>query len=117
MPFLDPDPLTDALRKYLRGKPADPGLPRGVRWAKFLSIIVVAGVLLGTLFAFSIYVAAVVDVVSAFTSRHHSLHGVATEVSRDNPHAFLLRFIVGACIGSALGLIYVIRCLIKRVDP
>ena len=91
--------------------------PIWLRWAKFLSIIVVAGVLLGAIFAFSIYVAAVVDVVSAFTSRHNSLHRVATEVSRDNPHVFLLRFIVGTCIGSVLGLIYVIRCLIKRVDP
>ena len=104
----DGGPLSDA-------EDSVPRDPIWLRCAKFLSIIVVAGVLLGALFAFSIYVDAIVGV---FTSRtNNSLNRSATEVSHDNPHVFFLRFIVGACIGGAMGLIYVIRCLIKRVDP
>lgn len=89
--------------------------PTWLRFAKFLSIIVVLAVFFGALFAFSIHVASFVD---AIMSRRHYVHAaIARDASQDTGHAFRVRFIVGACIGGSLGLFYMIRCLIKRVDP
>jgi len=90
--------------------------PVWLRWAKFLSIIVVAGVFFGALFAFSIHIAALVD-ASDFKKSFGAHAVMQRDASRDTAHAFRVRFIIGACIGGGLGLVYMIRCLIKRVDP
>ena|ERR1035438_7468502 len=116
MPLIDPDPLTDALLGLFRGKPTDSSLPRdsaGVRWAKFLSIIVVFAVVIGGLFAISIYVVALLDLVTP-----RSWHPLQSDYSvRDTMPAFWHRFVFGACVGGGLGFVYVIRCLIKKIDP
>ena len=112
MPFLDPDPLTDALRELFRGKPADPSLPRGVRWVKFFLIIFVGAAVLGSLFAISIYVVALLGFLSPRT-----LHGSLQDAARDTMRAFWHRFILGACLGGSFGLVYIVRCLIKKIDP
>lgn len=97
-------------------KDSGPRDPIWLRWAKFLSIIVVTGLVVGALFVFSIYIGALVDAFPSGRHYHHSV--IASEaLRRDNAYAIRVRFIVGACIGGALGLIYMIRCLIKRVDP
>ena len=115
MPVIDPDPLTDGLRALWRGfrdKPTDSNSPRdsfGMKWAKFISIILVAGLVMGCLFAFSTYVAAFVGL---FDSRSHTR---LTDF-HDTGSAFEHRFILGGCVGGSLGLIYMVWCLIKRRD-
>ena len=112
MPLIDPDPLTDALLGLFRGKPTDSSLPRDsacVRWAKFLLVVVVVAVVIGGLFAISIYVVALLDLVTP--------RGLHPTEQRDTMPAFWHRFIFGACVGGSLGVAYVIRCLIKKTDP
>jgi hypothetical protein len=86
-----------------------------LRYAKFLSIIVVAALIVGAMFAFSVYVAAIAD---SMNTRHHYTPSFAEkQAAKDTAHAFWFRSKIGAFIGGGIGLIYVIRCLIRKEDP
>ena len=90
----------------------------GMRWAKFVAIVVVAGVLMGMLFGFSVHVV-------AWNTYLHSgrIHTTRVEerkmqpAAEDTRHEFALRFLAGGCLGGLIGLGYVIRCLVKDEDP
>jgi hypothetical protein len=38
-------------------------------------------------------------------------------VQHDTISAMKWRFIIGAGVGAALGAVYVVRCIIRKVDP
>jgi len=90
----------------------------GMRWAKFVALTVVAGVLMGLLFGFSVHVV-------AWNTYLHSgrIHTTRVEERKMQPaagdtrHEFALRFLAGGCLGGLIGLGYVIRCLVKDEDP
>jgi hypothetical protein len=90
-----------------------------LRWAKFVSIIVVLAVILGSLFGFSIHVVAWHTYLSSSNSTIPvgSEKHLLQQSANDTRHAFKQRFIIGSTIGGVLGLIYVIRCLVKDEDP
>jgi hypothetical protein len=94
-----------------------------MRWAKFVSIIVISALLLGSLFGISIYVVALHS-ATKFTldqpDRYHMTGAAEYDVDRaaaDTKQAFKQRFMIGSCIGGLVGLIYVIRSLVKNADP
>jgi hypothetical protein len=82
-----------------------------LRWLKFLSLIILPAIVLGLGFLFENYV----EQYGADTSYDRS---VATRrVERDTTDGMKFRFGIGACVGGGLGAIYVVRCLIRRIDP
>ena len=90
----------------------------GMRWAKFVAIMVVAGVLLGLLAGFSIHVVAwntYVHLKHIHASRAEER--VMQPAADDTRHEFAIRFLAGGCLGGLIGLGYVIRCLVKDEDP
>ena len=110
----------DTVSEMAANEPRDTAL---LRWAKFLSIIVVLAVLVGGLFGISIHVVALHS-AAKFTLDHpnrYRLSGAAKyDVDRsaaDTKQAFKQRFIIGSSIGGVIGLVYVIRCLVKNEDP
>ena len=95
----------------------------GMRWVKFVSIIVVAAVLLGGLFGISIHVIAFVSAARwtmDSSSGYHLRGATKADIDRSNKdtlHAFKFRFMVGSVLGAGCGLAYVVRCLIRDEDP
>jgi hypothetical protein len=95
-----------------------------LRWAKFVSIVVVSALLMGGLFVISIHVVALYSATKFAMQEPYrnstpigaSRHDI--EVSRsDTPKAMQQRFYIGSVVGGAVGIFYVIRCLVRREDP
>ena len=75
----------------------DPEVPRDawwLRWLKFVSIILVPAIVLGLAVFF-----------------------IGLSPRYDTAVSMKFRFGLGASIGGGLGFIYVVRCLIQKVDP
>ena len=94
-----------------------------MRWLKFAAIIVVLALLTGGFFGISIYVGAVrssarfdLDHSARYHISGNAQHNLAVAES-DTGQAFKQRFYVGSFIGGAVGVFYVIRCLVRREDP
>jgi hypothetical protein len=114
----DDSPLMDAMissaSEGFRASSEDTNAPRDpflLRWAKFSSIIVVLAVVLGGGFALGDYVTQSQGESSAQRARARRW------VEHDTWKAFRGRFIIGACVGGGIGVVYTIRCLVKKVDP
>jgi len=83
-----------------------------LRWAKFFSIIIVPAVILGSIFAFEEYQTKKARGVIMVREI------VAKEVFEKDPFdSIRVRFVIGASVGSCIGTIFVIRCLVRKVDP
>ena len=106
--------------------PTDTPAPRDtllLRWAKFISVIGVCAIALGGLFSISIHVVAAHAAVTNAVNGPYS-HPIGGSGRRDiensaadTPYAFKKRFLIGAGLGGIIGLLYVIRCLVKDEDP
>jgi len=107
--LFEPDETTDEV------EPRDSAC---LRWAKFVSIVVVLALMLGGLFGISVNAVALHTLFSSNhkfpTDREKRLMQPS---DNDTKHAFRQRFVVGGTIGGVCGLIYVIRCLVKNEDP
>jgi hypothetical protein len=88
--------------------PRDPGW---LRWAKFLALIAGAALVVGACFACADYVAQYTNKTWSGRVRAENI------VKRDSLEKLQWRFAIGACVGGGLGLAYVVRCLVRRVDP
>lgn len=93
--------------------PADDS-PRDVwwlRWLKHLSIIIISAVILGLGFLFEDY----------FQQSNATTYSQRTQapkqVEQDTVSDMKWRFGIGAGLGGGLGLIYVARCIIRKVAP
>jgi hypothetical protein len=82
-----------------------------LRWLKFASIIVVPAVILGMGFLFENYI----EQSNADTS--YRRHVAERQVEHDTINGMKFRFWAGASVGGGLGLIYVVRCIVRRADP
>jgi hypothetical protein len=105
------DFATDALSftpESTRGEPRDPAW---LRWLKYISIITLPALVFGLGFLFEDYFLE----SSGPTYRQRQL--AARGVQHDTISSMKLRFIIGAGLGGSLGLIYVIRCIRRSVDP
>jgi hypothetical protein len=107
----DSTPLTEAFleagEEAFTDPPVDPDGrrdPGWLRWVKFGSIILFPAIVLGLGFLFGPY-------FTKYNTRTHY------EESRDTVRGMRFRFFVGASVGGGIGLIYVVRCLVRRTDP
>ena len=98
----DPDRSADA------GSPRDPSW---LRWLKYLSIIVVPAMILGVGFLF-------VDYIEQYNADSGYKRARAEQrVQHDTTSSMKFRFWMGAGVGGGLGMIYVVRCIVRKVDP
>jgi hypothetical protein len=82
-----------------------------LRWVKLFSIIFVPAIVLGVLFALA-------DYVCQYTATTQFGRAVARGfVETDTWNWMRTRFVVGACLGAASGLLYVIRCSARMMVP
>jgi hypothetical protein len=93
---------------------SDTDAPRDVwwwRWLKFMSVIVFPAAVLGLGFMFEY----------GMDSRHEPVSEARSMSNRDVElnvvNAMKFRFWLGAGVGGGLGLIYVARCIVRKVDP
>src|SRR5262245_24763013 len=115
----DDDPLVEGLSDFAndalnyspepgRGKPRD---ALWLRWLKFASIILLPAVVFGLGFLF-------VDYLMQYQGESYSLRARAeSRVKNDSVESMRYRFVTGALVGGGLGLIYVVRCILRRADP
>jgi hypothetical protein len=81
-----------------------------LRWLKYLSLIILPAVVFGLAFLFEDYF--LESNGQTYRQRQH-----ASRVHPDSVSGMKLRFIIGASLGGGLGLVYVIRCAVRKTDP
>jgi hypothetical protein len=91
-------------------EPEEPRDPAWLRWLKFASIVLIPAVGCGlVLFG--------VDYFAQYQRMRidstHALQDTGMRMTNE----FRNYFIAGACIGGGAGLFYVIRCIVRKVDP
>jgi len=105
------DFATDALAftpKTVSGEPKDAAW---LRWLKFLSLVTFPALVFGLGFFLE-------DYFLESGARTYSQRQLAeNRTQRDSIDPMKLRFIIGAGLGGGLGLIYVVRCIRRSVDP
>jgi hypothetical protein len=122
LPMADDDEKSDlvgevfsSIRETLDSDPsADSESPRDVwwlRWLKYLSIIAVPAIVLGVGFLFADYM----EQYSADSG--YKRDRAERRVEQDTTGSMKFRFWMGAGVGGGLGMIYVVRCIIRKVDP
>lgn len=106
--------LSDIAEKALETPKNDPDEPRPPMWlkcAEFAALIIGPAIVFGLAFAFG-------DFILQFTGHYrYDREQAEQRVQHDTMAAFKWRFIIGAAIGAALGTVYVVRCMIRKVDP
>jgi len=113
------DPAVEGLTEFAKdaltySPEVEPDKPRDaawLRWLKFASLIVFPAVVFGLGFLFADYAMQ----EQGATYRQRSL--AAGRVRHDSVEGMRIRFIIGAALGGGFGLVYVGRCIIRRVDP
>jgi hypothetical protein len=82
----------------------------GMRLIKAASIVFVAAVLAGLVYGYA-------DYWRQFTERSRLKREIAREqLKEDSLVKANRRFVIGAAVGAALGLAYVVRCRMRRED-
>jgi hypothetical protein len=106
--------LNDVVDEVMRGpEPNDPAEPRDPLWLrslKFAAIVFVLAFIFG-LFAVSF------DYLSQYRESQADERMSAHLTQKDVTHELRNWFLTGAGIGGGLGLIYVVQCIFRKVDP
>jgi hypothetical protein len=109
------DGLSDFAREAFEFVPKDElGERRDVfwlRWLKFGSLIAFPAIVFGLVFLFEDYARQTSGATYSERQRAERL------VERDTMEAMEFRFVLGAGLGGGLGLVYVVRCIVRKVDP
>jgi hypothetical protein len=90
--------------------PDEPRDPAWLRWLKFLAIILIPAVFVGLVF---FGVGFLIEYHTAKYGPSTAVNSTGDEVTTRLKHFFEC----GAAFGGLCGLFYVIRCLIRKVDP
>lgn len=94
--------------------PSDSDSPRDawwLRWLKFLSVIIAPAVIIGVGFV-------VEDYIEQYRADSSISSYVAqSNVENDTVESMKFRFWLGAGIGGCLGMIYCVKCIIRKSDP
>jgi hypothetical protein len=99
---LDSDPSADS---------ESPRDPWWLRWLKYISIISAPAIVLGLGFLFE-------DYIEEYNADSGYKRAVAERrVEHDTTRSMKFRFWMGASVGGGLGMIYVVRCMVRKVDP
>lgn len=91
----------------------DPEGPRdsiGMRWMKFATIII----FLAAVFGFGFLC---VDYLIQYRMAKHDIGQSAQATEQTVKQGMRNVFLMGAGVGGALGLTYVVRCIVRKVDP
>jgi hypothetical protein len=105
------DVIDDALDFTPTNDPDEPRDPAWLRWSKFAAIMFGCAVLVGAVFAFE-------DYVEQYSARNdYERTRAEKRVEHDSMGELKFRLFLGGGIGAALGGIYVVRCLLRKVDP
>jgi len=99
---LDNDPASDSDKSKA---------PWWLRWLKYVSIVAVPAIVLGLGFVFEDYI----EQYRADTSYERRM--AERSVEHDTISSMKFRFWIGASVGGGLGMIYVVRCIVRKVDP
>jgi hypothetical protein len=105
------DFATDALAftpKPARGSRTDAAW---LRWLKYLSLITFPALIFGLGFLLEDYF------LESSGRTYYQRQFAERRVQRDSVDSMKLRFNIGAGIGGSLGLVYVVRCIRRKVDP
>jgi hypothetical protein len=106
--------MEDAASPADKDEPADSDAPRDawwLRWLKYISIIAIPAILLGLGFLFE-------DYIEQYHADSYSHRDKAhRRVEHDTIGFMKFRFWLGAGVGGGLGMIYVVRCMVRKVDP
>jgi hypothetical protein len=98
---LDDDPGTEA--------DAEPD-PSWLRWLKFTSIVIIPAVFVGVIFMGGDFIQARHEATTNPMHQHRYTEEQAGKILKRH-------FFIGAGVGGSLGLIYVVRCIIRKTDP
>lgn len=82
-----------------------------LRWLKYLSLIVFPAAAFGLGFLFEDYF------LESSGQTYSQRQLASSRVQRDSITAMKFRFVIGACLGGGLGLVYVVRCISRHADP
>jgi hypothetical protein len=105
------DFATDALSFSCKSSPGDKRDVFWLRWLKYLSLIILPAAVVGLGFLFEDYF------LESNGQTYRQRQRAASGVQHDSVNSMKLRFIIGAGLGGGLGLIYVIRCILRKADP
>jgi hypothetical protein len=114
------DALKDALGEIFKdpadNDPDEPRVNPVMRWANFLVIILALGLVVGGMAAWWTYSSAahgpgsrLTHQLSDKTLSDQQWHETVQDIRRN--------FLVGFCLGGAIGVSYAIKCLVRGVDP
>jgi hypothetical protein len=101
------DVIGDALNFSPENEPGEPRDPAWLRWAKFAALMIVPAMIFSVAFGLGIY----------FLQSRYSPSVQNQIMMDDSMRAMRFRFVLGAVLGAALGGIYVVRCIVRKVDP
>ena len=105
------DIVEEAIKPPPPNDPDEPRPPTWLKWMEFGALIIGPALFFGLAFAFW-------DYIAQFSGHHLYQQQLAEQrVALDTMAAFKWRFIFGAGVGAALGGVYVVRCIIRKVDP
>jgi hypothetical protein len=105
------DFVEDTLTFMPKPEPGEPRDPAWLRWVKFVSLIIVPAVLLGLVLLFA-------DYMTQYSGdTYYERHRAERRVEHDSVQGMKWRFVIGSCIGGGFGLVYVVRCIVRKVDP
>jgi hypothetical protein len=102
---------TDALSFSSKTLPSDKRDVFWLRWLKYLSLIIFPAVVFGLGFLFEDYF------LESNGQTYRQRQYAFSRAQPDSVSSMKLRFIIGAGLGGGLGLIYVVRCIRRKVDP
>jgi hypothetical protein len=105
------DFVDQALTFVPQSEPDEPRDSSWLRWSKFVSIIAVPAAAFGFLFFCEYYYE------EYSYAKHFTSEAAAERIEGDPLRPMKQRIAIGATIGGGLGLIYVVRCLARDVDP
>lgn len=110
------DAIVDALGEALKDPDDDEGPRDSIigRWAKFVVIMVALGLVVGGLAAAWTYN---FPSSSNFRHRRPDMTPMTDQQWNDLKHDVRRNAIVGFVLGAAIGGSYVIKCLVRGVDP
>ena len=82
-----------------------------LRWLKYLSLIIFPALVFGLGFLFEDYF------LESNGQTYRQRQYAASRVRHDSLSSMKLRFVIGAGLGGSLGLVYIIRCVLRKADP
>ena len=101
----------DALSYMPKPEADEPRDAAWLRWVKFASLVIVPAVIFGLGFLFVDYV------MQSSGETYYQRQRAEKQVEHDSIQDMKWRFEIGSLIGGGLGLVYVMRCIVRKVDP